>query len=152
MCHFEAIFELVAGSLLTNIFLNPWKLPSCRRLLAVLQHLIPYAVDSDICSSVSGGGAMWFPARDISAESLIIGALEAAFWEMDQQGRHSVHVLHFRVSNDLVLGRRISLMIAENKITINQLGSYDLKSGVTGLSTMKTYKEVTVADEHIQLF
>ena len=28
---------------------------------------------------------MWFPARDISAESLIIGALEAAFWEMDQQ-------------------------------------------------------------------
>ena len=48
---------------------------------------MPYAVDSDICSSVSGGGAMWFPARDISAESLIIGALEAAFWEMDQQGR-----------------------------------------------------------------
>ena len=56
-----------------------------RRLLAVLQHLMPYAVDSDICSSVSGTGAMWFPARDISAESLIIGALEAAFWEMDQQ-------------------------------------------------------------------
>ena len=118
----------------------------------MLQHLIPYAVDSDICSSVSGGGAMWFPARDISAESLIIGALEAAFWEMDQQGRHSVHVLHFRVSNDLVFGRLISLMIAEYKVTVNQLGSYDLKSGVTGLSTMKTYKEVTVADEHIQLF
>ena len=61
-----------------------------RRLLAVLQHLMPYAVDSDICSSVSGTGAMWFPARDISAESLIIGALEAAFWEMDQQGLYSV--------------------------------------------------------------
>ena len=72
-----------------NLF-NPKELPHCRRLLAVLQHLIPYAVDSDICSSVSGGGAMWFPARDISAESLIIGALEAAFWEMDQQGLYSV--------------------------------------------------------------
>ncbi len=28
---------------------------------------------------------MWFPSRDISPDSLIIGALEAAFWDMDSQ-------------------------------------------------------------------
>ncbi len=28
---------------------------------------------------------MWFPSRDVSTDSLIIGALEAAFWDMDGQ-------------------------------------------------------------------
>ena len=28
---------------------------------------------------------MWYPVREASTESLIIGALESAFWEMDQQ-------------------------------------------------------------------
>ena len=36
-------------------------------------------------TSVSGNSAMWFPTREISCESLVIGALESAFWEMDQQ-------------------------------------------------------------------
>jgi hypothetical protein len=48
-----------------------------KRLMAVLRHLIPGSR-----GHTSGGGAMWFPARDISTESLIVGALEAAFWEM----------------------------------------------------------------------
>ena len=29
--------------------------------------------------------SMWYPNREISFESMVIGALEAAFWEMDQQ-------------------------------------------------------------------
>jgi len=34
--------------------------------------------------SGGGGGVMWYPTKDISLESLVIGALEAAFWETDQ--------------------------------------------------------------------
>jgi len=52
-----------------------------KRLMASLHHLVPDA-------TARGAGtmqAMWFASRDISADSLIIGALEAAFWEMDQQ-------------------------------------------------------------------
>ena len=45
--------------------------------MAVLRHLIPGSA-----GQVGGGGAIWFPARDIPTESLIVGALEAAFWEM----------------------------------------------------------------------
>ena len=45
--------------------------------MAVLRHLIPGSA-----GQVDGGGAIWFPARDIPTESLIVGALEAAFWEM----------------------------------------------------------------------
>jgi len=40
------------------------------------------------CSGESSGGISepsWFPARSISEESLVIGALEAAFWETDSQ-------------------------------------------------------------------
>lgn len=41
-------------------------------------------------AAISGTGdgisePMWFPARSISSESLVIGALEAAFWETDSQ-------------------------------------------------------------------
>ena len=52
-----------------------------KRLLAVLHHLIPNA---GLRSENGHHQPMWFPARDISSESLIIGALEAAFWEMDK--------------------------------------------------------------------
>ena len=45
--------------------------------MAVLRHLIPGSA-----GQIGGGGAIWFPARDIPTESLIVGALEAAFWEM----------------------------------------------------------------------
>jgi len=45
--------------------------------MLVLKHLIPGNRGYS-----GGGGAIWYPARDISSESLIIGALEAAFWEM----------------------------------------------------------------------
>jgi hypothetical protein len=47
-----------------------------KRLMAVLRHLIPGN------RGHTGGGVIWFPTRDISTESLIVGALEAAFWEM----------------------------------------------------------------------
>ena len=51
-----------------------------RRLMASLHHLVP-----DATLKSQHNQAMWFPSRDISTDSLIIGALEAAFWEMDQQ-------------------------------------------------------------------
>lgn len=51
-----------------------------KRLMAVLHHLVPNAT-----AKSSQNQTMWFPSRDISTDSLIIGALEAAFWEMDQQ-------------------------------------------------------------------
>ena len=53
-----------------------------KRLLAVLHHLVPNA---GLRSENGHHQPMWFPARDISNESLIIGALEAAFWEMDKE-------------------------------------------------------------------
>ncbi len=55
-----------------------------KRLMAVLKHLVP----DEYSGSTSGNGidqAMWFPSRDISSDSLIIGALEAAFTDMDRQ-------------------------------------------------------------------
>jgi hypothetical protein len=45
--------------------------------MAVLKHLVPGGMGQG-----NGDGVIWFPTRDISAESLIVGALEAAFWEM----------------------------------------------------------------------
>ena len=45
--------------------------------MAVLNHLVPGGMGQG-----GGEGVIWFPTRDISAESLIVGALEAAFWEM----------------------------------------------------------------------
>lgn len=52
-----------------------------KKLMGILHHLVPNAT----CPSSCGQGVMWFPSREISVESLIIGALEAAFWEMDHQ-------------------------------------------------------------------
>ena len=52
-----------------------------KRLMSVLHHLLPEGGANASCSQ----NVLWFPSRDISTESLIIGALEAAFWEMDQQ-------------------------------------------------------------------
>ena len=51
-----------------------------KKLMLVLHHLVPNASCPSSCSQ----GTMWFPSRDISTESLIIGALESAFWEMDK--------------------------------------------------------------------
>ena len=64
-----------------------------KRLLAVLHHLVPPGANGNAAASASGhaganananASVMWFPSRDISPDSLVIGALEAAFWEMDQ--------------------------------------------------------------------
>ncbi|XP_059085259.1 protein phosphatase 1H-like [Tigriopus californicus] len=52
-----------------------------KKLMGILHHLVPDAT----CPSSCGQGVMWFPSRDISVESLVIGALESAFWEMDHQ-------------------------------------------------------------------
>ncbi len=55
-----------------------------KRLMAVLHHLAP----DGTAAAPKGAGtsqAMWFPSRDVSVDSLVIGALEAAFWEMDAQ-------------------------------------------------------------------
>ena len=62
-----------------------------KRLMGVLLHLLQQTrgtgtgllnnTGSDSMSST----IMWFPNRDISIESMVIGALESAFWDMDQQ-------------------------------------------------------------------
>ena len=55
--------------------------------MACLNHLVPEHQTGafEANGGTNGGHSMWFPAREASTESLIIGALEAAFWEMDQQ-------------------------------------------------------------------
>lgn len=49
-----------------------------KKLMAILSHLVP-----GNRGQTGGGGVIWFPNRDISTESLIVGALESAFWDMD---------------------------------------------------------------------
>lgn len=62
-----------------------------KRLMGVLLHLLQQARGgaTGILGSSGGNGApstlMWYPNREISIESMVIGALESAFWEMDQQ-------------------------------------------------------------------
>lgn len=58
-----------------------------KKLMACLNHLVPEHQSNsfEANGSSNGGHTMWYPAREASAESLIIGALESAFWEMDQQ-------------------------------------------------------------------
>ena len=58
-----------------------------KKLMACLNHLVPehHSNSFEANGSSNGGHTMWYPAREASAESLIIGALESAFWEMDQQ-------------------------------------------------------------------
>lgn len=55
-----------------------------KKLMSCLHHLVP-ATESAYSHQDSNPRSLWYPTRDISAESLIIGALEAAFWEMDAQ-------------------------------------------------------------------
>jgi len=55
---------------------------------ARLESVGPQLVAANSAANSGGDGLtepMWFPARSISEESLVIGALEAAFWETDQQ-------------------------------------------------------------------
>ena len=53
-------------------------------MIDVIDHLFP-AFDNyinHIERESSKGVAMWFPEKEVSKDSLIIGALESAFWEM----------------------------------------------------------------------
>ncbi|CAG2064306.1 unnamed protein product, partial [Timema podura] len=55
------------------------------KLVDVLDHLLP---PLEGCTSATvervarRGIALWFPEKEISIESLIVGALESAFWDM----------------------------------------------------------------------
>ena len=56
--------------------------------MACLNHLVPKSAEAIDVGSTNGAShrpMMWYPAKEVSVESLIIGALESAFWEMDQQ-------------------------------------------------------------------
>eukprot|EP00095_Tigriopus_kingsejongensis_P012725 maker-scaffold43_size480169-snap-gene-2.24 protein:Tk12725 transcript:maker-scaffold43_size480169-snap-gene-2.24-mRNA-1 annotation:"hypothetical protein DAPPUDRAFT_323991" len=75
------IFDGHAGSGCAVMAANELHQTVHKRLMSVLHHLVPGAS----CPSSCAGGVMWFPSRNVSVESLIIGALEAAFWDMDQQ-------------------------------------------------------------------
>ncbi|XP_046405295.1 protein phosphatase 1H [Ischnura elegans] len=57
------------------------------KLVDIIDHLLPpldEVADHHFEASTKGGVSMWFPEKAPSVESLIIGALEASFWEMDQ--------------------------------------------------------------------
>ena len=84
---FFGVFDGHAGSGCAVAAANELHQVVHKRLMAVLHHLVPSG-DGGGTASLRGAGTaqpMWFPSRDISADSLIIGALEAAFWEMDAQ-------------------------------------------------------------------
>ncbi|XP_059488514.1 protein phosphatase 1H [Neocloeon triangulifer] len=53
------------------------------KLVDIIDHLIPPVAQMESKSS-TGGLAFFFPGKEVSKESLIIGALESAFWDMDQ--------------------------------------------------------------------
>ena len=62
-----------------------------KKLMACLNHLVPKAAEAvEVNGSSNGSGpaqaaaSLWYSAKEISVESLVIGALESAFWEMDQ--------------------------------------------------------------------
>jgi hypothetical protein len=47
-----------------------------------VDHLISPVAEPETEKSKSGGYSMFFPGKEVSKESLIIGALETAFWDM----------------------------------------------------------------------
>ena len=56
-----------------------------KKLMACLNHLVPKSAEAtEINGSSSNGSSLWYSTKEISTESLVIGALESAFWEMDQ--------------------------------------------------------------------
>ena len=50
--------------------------------MACLNHLVPKSAEAVDIGSTNGASShrMWYPAKEVSVESLIIGALESAFW------------------------------------------------------------------------
>ena len=52
------------------------------KLMACLNHLVPKSAEAVDIGSTNGASShrMWYPAKEVSVESLIIGALESAFW------------------------------------------------------------------------
>jgi len=86
LSHFEipyiyfGIFDGHAGSATAVTAANELHQIVHNRLMAVLKHLTNQMQGG---GTGGGGGVMWYPTKDISIESLVIGALEAAFWETD---------------------------------------------------------------------
>ncbi|KAK7865981.1 hypothetical protein R5R35_009407 [Gryllus longicercus] len=57
------------------------------KLIDVIDHLLPpldEVPEHLMEKSTRRGACMWFPGKDVTQESLIIGALESSFWDMDQ--------------------------------------------------------------------
>lgn len=52
------------------------------KLMDVIHHLLP-PTDTGECAQNGRNQVLWFPEREISVESFIVGALEATFHEMD---------------------------------------------------------------------
>ena len=81
--HFEipyvyfGIFDGHAGSATAVTAANDLHQIVHKRLMGVLKHLGQQQLHN-------GSQPMWFPSREISLESMVIGALESAFWEADQ--------------------------------------------------------------------
>ena len=87
---FFGIFDGHAGSGCAVAAANELHQVIHKKLMGVLLHLLQQArgAGTGIFSSTAGDNRptlMWYPNREISVESMVIGALESAFWEMDQQ-------------------------------------------------------------------
>lgn len=84
---YYGIFDGHAGSGCAVTAANELHQVVHKKLMACLNHLVPEHQTGafEANGGSNGGHSMWYPAREASTESLIIGALEAAFWEMDQQ-------------------------------------------------------------------
>ena len=53
--------------------------------MACLNHLVPKSAEAvEVNGASNGSASLWYGAKEVSTESLVIGALESAFWEMDQ--------------------------------------------------------------------
>lgn len=57
------------------------------KLIDIIDHLLPPLDEMPehfMEKSTRKGTCMWFPAKEVSIESLVIGALESSFWDMDK--------------------------------------------------------------------
>ncbi|KAH6929419.1 hypothetical protein HPB50_027466 [Hyalomma asiaticum] len=77
-----ALFDGHAGSGVAVAASNVLQRVLQDKLMSVMELLVP---DGGVQASAPEGGFLPFGDRKITADSLVIGALETAFWDMDQQ-------------------------------------------------------------------
>ena len=86
--------------------------------MACLNHLVPKSAEAiDVGATNGAHRTLWYPTKEVSQESLIIGALEAAFWEMDHQIGTNAQCGNFRI----FLSFRISVKSISGILEVEKL-------------------------------